>query len=280
MRILLNSFIILCMNSSILSQDKEGYTLVFNDDFNRKSLNAKNWFSFYLPQWSSRNNSKPKYSLEDGCLLLQITESQKPWCTEFNGEVKCSSLQTGVFSGDIGSNLGQHHFTQNLRVREFQAHQKKFVPQYGYFEIKAKALNTISNVVSLWMIGFEDTPEHSAEICIFEVKGENVQKNKAKIGYGIHQFKDPNVKEAFFEDEFSIDVTQFHIYAAEWTPTYVDFYIDNKFIRRINQSPNYPMQFMLGIYEIPVKRKSLKDKKYPKEFVIDYVKGYKKAIIK
>lgn len=249
-------------------------TLVFNDEFTSGQLNTGNWIPFYLPQWSSRSSSAPVYSFEKECLCLHITEDQKPWCPEFNGDVKCSSIQTGVFSGEPGSVFGQHHFTSNLRVREYQAHEKKFVPHYGYFEIRAKALITRSNVVSLWMIGFEENPAHSAEICVVEIKGENVNAGSTKIGYGIRQFKDPDLKDCFFEDEMNIDIAEFHIYAAEWRPGYVDFFIDHQHIRRIEQSPNYPMQFMLGIYEVPMEVTDEKDRLYPKTFVVDYVKAW------
>nr|AIA92153.1 CAZy families GH16 protein [uncultured Herpetosiphon sp.] len=60
--------------------------------------------------------------------------------------------------------------------------------------------------------------------------------------------------DAFFEESFAIDTARFHIYAVEWTPTQVDFYIDNRKIRTIGQSPQYPMQFMLTLYEHPFER--------------------------
>ncbi|PZX92649.1 glycoside hydrolase [Flavobacterium aquariorum] len=254
---------------------KENFILEFNEEFEKDTIDTENWLPFYLPQWSSKKMSRPQYEINNGNLILQITKKQKPWCPEFNGEVKCSSIQTGVFSGEVGSGIGQHKFNPNCVVREKQNTSKTYLPQYGFFEIRAKSLDTHSNVVALWMIGFEDSPDKSAEICIFEVKGCNVQESKAKIGYGIHKFNDPNLKEAFYEDDFDIDVTQFHIYSAEWTPEKVIFYIDNQKIREIKQSPNYPMQFMLGIYEIPTETGSEKDKIYPKNFVIDYVRGYK-----
>lgn len=125
-----------------------------------------------------------------------------------------------------------------------------------------------------WMIGFEDTPEKSAEICIMEIKGWNIKKDKAKIGMGIHKFNDPELEEDFSEDEHRIDVTQFHIYATEWSKEKIVFLIDNVKVKEINQSPNYPMQLMLGIYEIPDVINTKTEKKYPKEFIIDYVKGY------
>jgi hypothetical protein len=51
----------------------------------------------------------------------------------------------------------------------------------------------------------------------------------------------------------------------------IDFYVDNQRIRRINQSPGYPMQFMLAIYELPGAGVNAV---YPKKFVVDYVRGY------
>ncbi|MNE63956.1 Beta-glucanase precursor [compost metagenome] len=160
-------------------------------------------------------------------------------------------------------------------VREEQTNIKKYTPQYGFFEIRAKALDTESNVVALWMIGYEDKPEKSSEICIFEIKGENVNKESAIIGYGIHPFGDPTLQDEFHEDSFAIDVTKYHVYAVEWTPAYVDFYIDNKKVRTIHQSPNYPMQLMLNIYELPLEKVRIgKDNQYPKEFIIDYIRVF------
>lgn len=257
---------------------KDGYTINFDDEFDGDVLDGDKWIPYYLPQWSSRERSKPNYHFADGCLVLKITDDQKPWCPEFNGDVKCSSIQTGVYAGKLGTSEGQHRFNPECLVREEQENRKTYVDQYGYFEIRAKALSTPSNVVALWMIGYEDKPERCAEICIFEIKGGNVSQEKAVVGYGIHAFNDPDLEEAFYEDMFNLDVTSFHIYAAEWTPDGVTFYIDNQKIRTVLQSPAYPMQFMLNIYEVPVDgTKSGADIVYPKEFVIDYVRSYKKV---
>jgi len=38
------------------------------------------------------------------------------------------------------------------------------------------------------------------------------------------------------------------------------------------QSPAYPLQFMLGTYELPGEYESRGE--YPKNFVIDYFRGY------
>lgn len=253
--------------------DYKKYNLVFEDDFNEPQLNENNWLPFYLPQWSSRKASAPNYIIENSNLILQITKEQQPWCPEFNGAVKCSSVQTGMYAGKLGSTIGQHGvFNKNCVVREEQTAQHTYLPKYGLVEIKAKGINTVSNVVSLWMIGYEDEPQRSAEICVFEIKGWNVQQKKAVIGYGIHQFADPKLKEAFFEETVEIDVMDYHIYAAEWMPGKTVFYIDGQKIEELPQAPDYPMQLMLGIYEVPEGEKDNSD--YPKEFVIDWVRGY------
>src|SRR5687767_15640477 len=41
-----------------------------------------------------------------------------------------------------------------------------YTPQYGYFELRARGVNTSANHAALWMIGYEDSPERSGEIAI------------------------------------------------------------------------------------------------------------------
>lgn len=255
--------------------DLSNYTLVFNEDFASASLSLNHWVPYYLPQWSSRELSKPRYLIQDGLLSLRIEADQQPWCPEFNGDVKCSSIQTGLFAGTLGSSIGQHSFFNPLcRVREEQAAIRKYVPQYGYIEMRAKFAASASDVVALWMIGYEDRPERSAELCIMEIKGWQLRPKYAKIGMGLRQFNDPKIVTDFTEDSYPIDVREFHTYAVCWTRDKVVLYIDDFIAREINQSPDYPMQLMLGIYELPEQLTDASTRNYPKEFVVDYVRGY------
>ncbi|MFZ4662479.1 MAG: hypothetical protein ACOYNY_36055 [Caldilineaceae bacterium] len=72
--------------------DTGAYTLVFVDDFTTAHLDRTKWIPYYLPQWSSRAASQPRYRLADSCLILEITADQQPWCPEFNGAIRVSSL--------------------------------------------------------------------------------------------------------------------------------------------------------------------------------------------
>ncbi len=256
--------------------EKRGYQLDFQDEFEDATLNTQNWFPYYLPQWSSRSKTATNFEIEKGHLILKIDRDQEPWSEEFNGSVKVSSLQTGVFSGKMGSSEGQHRIAPNCVVREEQEIQKLYTPKYGYFEIRAKALPYPNNVCAFWMVGFEDEPEKSGEICLMEIKGENVKQDSAINGYGIRAFADGTLENEFFEAPFEIDATAFNIYAAEWFPDRIAFYINNQKVRTVEQSPAYEMQFMLNIYEIPLSSETASSQmKYPKRFEIDYVRAYR-----
>jgi hypothetical protein len=250
---------------------KSGYLLEWHDEFESFELDSTKWLPYYLPQWSSRKRSATRYTLREKTLVLQITEDQPAWCPEFDGEVKASCIQTGLFAGPLGSKFGQLRFNPDLVVREAQTNLQLYTPLYGYFECKAQASATRGNHVSLYMIGYEDRPERSAEICMFEIFGKDVRASSATVCYGIHPWADPTLTDEFYKDTLDIDVTKFHIYALEWTPTYIDFFIDNQRRRRIDQSPRYPMQFMLAIYELPGGDINAG---YPREFAVDYVRGY------
>ncbi len=72
----------------------------------------------------------------------------------------------------------------------------------------------------------------------------------------------------------------FHTYAASWTADGVDFLLDGEVVKSTTQSPDYPMQLMLAIYEFP--DRIVPDRApstghraaYPKPFVVDWVRGY------
>jgi hypothetical protein len=251
--------------------DRTKYALEFSDDFEEPNLDASKWIPSYLPQWSSAERAQARFSIKSGVLTLLIEETQEPWSPEHNGGLRVSNLQTGVFSGQAGSTIGQHKFTPGLRVNEAQNEQRLYTPHYGLVEARIAASADPTSMVALWMIGFEDLPERSGEICIFEIFGSDVGPNTAITGMGIHPFGDPHLQDEFLQIQLAADVTDFHVYSAEWTPENVTFYFDDQSIAKIEQSPNYPMQLMLNIYEF----EGTSTPPYPKEFRVDWVRGYR-----
>lgn len=256
--------------------DRSGYELEVEDRFDRPILDQRLWIPYYLPHWSSRAASTARYAVGGGTLHLLIESDQKPWSPEFAGQLRVSSLQTGLFAGPVGSTIGQHHHREGLVVREAQRNVALYTPQYGLFELRARALNDPVNMAALWMIGYEDEPTRSAEICICEIFGRDVGPLQARVGMGVHPFGNPAITDEFAAETVDIDARGSHTYAAEWTPDDVAFYVDERLIKVVRQSPAYPMQLMLNIYEFADEQglPSGSDR-YPKSFVVEWFRGYR-----
>ena len=248
------------------------YELEFEDTFAGEELDRSRWLPHYLPQWSSRERSAARYELRDGGLRLRIDADQEPWCPELDGLVRVSSLQTGCFAGPLGSGIGQHRFHPDAVVTEEQENVRLYTPLYGRIEVRARALDDPNAMVALWLIGFEDAPERSGEICVCELFGSEVGPDEALVGMGVHPFGDPSLVDDFAKVRLAIDARRFHVYAAEWTPAGITFLVDGKPVRTVDQSPDYPMQLMLNVYEFEA---DADPGRYPKEFVVDYVRGYR-----
>ncbi|WP_067824499.1 glycoside hydrolase family 16 protein [Actinomadura kijaniata] len=258
------------MAGTTYGYDRGAYELEFEDDFAGDRLDESRWVPFYLPQWTGRESAAARYELAGGHLHLLIEEDQPPWSEELEGRLRVSSLQTGVFAGPVGSAIGQHRRHPRAVVREEQPDVRLYTPRYGLVEMRARAVADPRCMVALWMIGYEDRPERSAEICVCEIFGRDVGADGAKIGMGVHPFGDPEIVDDFTAETVPIDATGFHVYAAEWTPDHVAFFVDGRRVRTVRQSPRYPMQLMLNIYEFEP------GGDYPKRFTVDYVRGYRR----
>ena len=248
------------------------YELEFEDTFQGDALDLGRWLPSYLPHWSSRERSAARYELRDGLLRLRIDGDQEPWCPELDGDVRVSSLQTGAFSGPLGSAVGQHRFSPDAVVREEQQAVRLYTPRYGRIELRARASDDPRVMAALWLIGYEDEPERSGEICVCEVYGRDLAPGRATIGVGVHPFADPRLVDEFERVTLPLDARDFHRYAAEWTPGGVDFLVDGERVKTVAQAPDYPMQLMLSLYEF---REGEPEGPYPKELVVDYVRGYR-----
>jgi Glycosyl hydrolases family 16 len=249
----------------------------FEDTFQGDVLDLRRWLPFYLPHWSSRDRAAARWTVGKGGLRLLIEADQAPWCPEFDDGVRVSSLQTGAFCGPVDSTIGQHRFHPDLVVREAQPNSRLYVPLFGRIEVRARASADPRTMVALWMIGYEDEPRRSAEICVFEIFGRDVGSDRAVLGVGVHPFGDPRLVDDFARLEVSIDAREFHVYAMEWTPGRVAHFVDGAPVKTGTQAPNYPMQVMLGIYEFPSAEGDDTAGAYPKEFVVDYVRAYRAA---
>jgi hypothetical protein len=243
-----------------------------DETFDGDALDETRWLPYYLPHWSSRERAAARYEVGGGALRLRIDADQAPWCPEWDGDIRVSSLQTGAFAGDVGSSVGQHRFHPDAVVREEQPNVRLCTPQYGRIEIRVRFGDDPRAMGALWLIGYEDEPHRSAEICVCEVFGRDVFSDHAGVGVGVHPFGDPSVVDDFSRVDVPIDARDFHVYAADWTRDAVLFSVDGRTIKSVGQSPAYPMQLMLSLYDFPSAETGGRASSYPREFVVDYVR--------
>ena len=221
-------------------------------------LDAGVWFPYYLPHWSSRASSAATYEVRDGSLQLSIPPSQGLWCPDVHEEpLRVSCIQSGSFAGPLGSTTGQQPFQDGLEVREEQPTMWGYTPQYGSVEVRMRGVVPARSMVAFWMSGIEDEPTRSGEICVAEIFGDAVRDGSADVsvdvGMGVHRFRDPALTEDFSADPLPIDVAEDHTYAVDWRPGSLEFSVDGSVVRRSDQSPDYPMQLMLGVFDFPAK---------------------------
>jgi hypothetical protein len=229
---------------------------MFDERFESSDLDAAIWTTSYLPAWSSRAETAATYEVSGGALRLSIPPRQGLSCADLHEPpLRVSAVQSGNWSGPPGSTRGQAPFREGLVVREEQPTVLGFTPLYGRIEVTCRATIGPRSMFSAWMIGIEDEPYRCGEICLVEVFGDAIGTDAGEpvvaLGCGVHAFRDPRLAEDFATLPLSIDVADEHRYAAVWTPDGVDFLVDDVHVRRSAQSPAYPLQLILGVFDFP-----------------------------
>lgn len=228
-----------------------------DETFAAGTLDPDVWFPWYLPHWSSRAASAATYELTGEGLVLRIPEDQPRWCPDHHEEpLRVSCVQTGSFSGPVGSAVGQQPFAEGLVVAEEQPAFWGYTPdlrQPGHLEVRMRATITARSMFAFWLSGIEDRPERSGEVCVAEVFGDALRPGWAEVGMGVHRFRDPALFEQFAPEPLALDVAELHTYAVDWAPGSLAFSVDGHEVRRLDQVPDYPMQLMIGVFDFPAK---------------------------
>jgi hypothetical protein len=214
------------------------------------------WTPAYLPAWSSRQAAAATYEVQADGLHLTIPPNHPLWCPNLHQvPLRVSAVQSGNWSGPVGSTLGQQPFREGLVVIEAQPTQWGFTPHYGYVEVTCRANIGPGSMFSAWMVGLEDQPERCGEICVIEIFGDSIKQDvdavKVGLGCGIHKFRDPALTEEFSADPYPLDVSEVHSYAVDWRPNQVDFFVDSVRTKSVQQAPDYPMQLIIGVLDFP-----------------------------
>lgn len=245
-----------------------------DEHFAGDTLDRSVWLPHYLPHWSSREDSAATYEVRGGELRLSIPADQPLWCPgTHETPLRVSCVQSAEFSGPVGSRIGGQPFQDGLLVAEEQDDFWGYTPLYGQVEMRARAVISPRSMVAFWMSGIEDTPQHSGEICVMEVFGDAVRDGSANVGMGLHRFRDPVLVENFAAEPLPIDIAEFHTYGVDWRPGSLTFIVDGTPVKRVAQSPNYPVQLMIGVFDFPDKAGPATPEVPVPELVVSHVLG-------
>lgn len=264
--------------SDVPPVDKPGYRLIFQDEFEGETLDDSRWVPQYLSSWAQKPElAEPTYIMENGLMRLQIFAETQPWCPEYDGETVVSGFTTG-------DRNALHNWNGTNAVRNPVEMQATHLNQYGYYEIRAKGQSGSARHAAWWLLGFEDVPDESAEIDIFEILGNNSHK----VPVNFHAWNDPDAPDGggFSYTNRQMDFhEEFHIYGFNWiegggqgeAPDKMEFYVDGVKTGERNVNIDYPVLQLFSLYE---KRAGgwtgiWLPKPYPNTFDIDYVRVYK-----
>jgi len=244
-----------------------------DETFSGDDLDADVWLASYLPHWSSRADAAATYEVRHGELRLSIPPSQPLWCADTHEvPLRVSCLQTGNWSGPVGSTVGPQPFRPDVRVREEQAEWWGYTPLYGEVAVRMRGAVSPRSMFAFWMSGIEDVPERSGEICVAEIFGDAVGDGTAEVGIGVKRMRDPTLRQEFSALPLALDVAEFNSYAVDWRPGSLEFTVNGDTVRRIDQAPDYPVQLMIGVFDFPAKSIG-DDEMLTPELVVSHVRG-------
>jgi Glycosyl hydrolases family 16 len=256
--------------------------MAFSEDFAGPDLDRARWLPSYLPAWSSTAASAATYALQNGRLVLRIPPEQGRWCAgDHEPPLRVSGIQSGSWSGPVGSTRGQQRYREGLVVREEQERFEGWLPApgpHGAGRVAIRCAMSLSprSMGAMWLSGFEDDPaqEQCGELCVVEVFGRalSVVPPSAEVGVGIKAFRDPALSQDFDAPRVDIDVADLHTYAVQWDAAEAVFSVDDEEVRRCAAPPTYPMQAMIAVFDFPEWSNGRDDHLVP-ELVVDWVRG-------
>jgi hypothetical protein len=246
----------------------------FLDDFDDPELDQSVWFRYYLPAWSSRAVTRASYRISESQLCLFISVDRGLWCPDEHPEpIRVSGIQSGSYSGPVGTTAGQQRFRDDLRVREQQPRFEGWLPSGGTVSIRCRMQLSPRSMAAMWLSGFEEHPDDSGEICVVEVFGRSLEGDRsAEVGVGVKKLHDPRLVDDFVTPRLDIDVSKFHTYTVAWKFERADFFVDEVQVHSCTAPPTYAMQAMLAVFDFPGWSTGDDDHLEP-SFDIDWVAG-------
>lgn len=187
---------------------EDGYKLVWQDEFAGTALNTADWnYELHQPGWV--NSELQEYTDSPDNILVQ------------DGKLVIKAIKTVDETGT--------HYTSG-RINTQNKHDYK----YGRFETRAKVPSGKGFLPAFWMMPTDENlygqwPK-CGELDIMEVLGDQTATT-----YGTLHFGEPHTqKQGSYTLESGDFASEYHVYACEWEPSEIRFYVDGTLFYTVN----------------------------------------------
>jgi beta-glucanase (GH16 family) len=232
------------MSATPFSPRKEGYKLVWADEFKGTKLDPKKWEVRGVGARALGFVSPEAVKVEDG--LLKLLAMRK------DGKILISAVGT----------------------------QNTFMSRYGYYECRARLQRSPGVWAAFWIQSpkisqGEDPAVFGAEIDIMECfrkLGADIVSHNVHWAYGANQ-KSTRGMQSYREGVGE----GFHTFALEWTPEKYSFFVDGYKYYEVRVGISHIEEYMILSMEIPSKEEEISRTVFPDVFEVDYVRVYQKS---
>ena len=236
-------------------QQNQGKWIKFepmSDEFDGEELNRSKWvlgLEWWKGRWPALFSEK-NVAVSDGKLHLTMRKEKLPPEAE---------------------KLGYKDYTS-------AALHSKVRTVYGYFEVKAKPMNS-GGSSSFWFHK-GDTPGWQTEIDVFEIGGK-AKGFERKYNMTLHVMETPNEKKHWQVHQAWIApwrlADDYHVYGLEWGKDKIKFFVDGVVVRSVeNTHWHQPLFLTFDSETMPEWFGMPKDEDLPSTFSIEYVRAWKK----
>ena len=241
------------------------------DDFSAPELRRDLWVDAYLPHWTTPERARARYDLTGDGLRLLIESDQPDWRVE-DAPLRVSNLQTGVFSGPIGSDRGTHRYVPGLTVRTETPEDLLWAPSSGRVDVTVSASLDEGCMLAAWLVGVENgSPRDSGEICILEIDASAIARDETRVRCGLKAHGDDRLESDMAEVVVPVDASRTHTWSVEWGTEGTVIGCEGVVVWRSTVAPAYPLLLMLDLFESGPRSA---DDAYPKSAVIHSVTGW------
>ena len=116
------------------------------------------------------------------------------------------------------------------------------------------------------------SPEHSGEICVFEIDASAVGRVASRARCGLKAHGDPALVTGMVEVTVPLDASLPHTWSVRWGPAGTVIGCEGVVVARSAPAPGYPLFLMLDLFEIGPRSED--PGRYPKSARIHAVRGW------